>query len=55
MGRKYSEDLAEILPNADEMREGGKVRITDLLSVKDAWLELIRKFLPELKEKAVEK
>lgn len=55
LGRKYSQNLADILSNSDVMRRGGTFRIQELLSVKDAWLELIRKFLPELKETAVEK
>jgi hypothetical protein len=55
LGRRYSRNLADILSNSDVMRRGGTFRIQELLSVKDAWLELIRKFLPELKDTAVEK
>ena len=55
LGRRYSRNLADLLSNSDVMRRGGTFRIQELLSVKDAWLELIRKFLPELKDTAVEK
>jgi len=67
LGRKYLRALAEILPDAEvrlnEDNEfsnrvvkpgGGRVPVTDLLSVKDAWLELIRETLPELEANEVE-
>jgi len=53
LGRRYSQNLADILSNSDVMRRGGEFRMQELLSVEDAWLELIRKFLSELKEKSV--
>ena len=36
------------------MREKEKVPIANLLSVKDAWLELIAKLLPKLKDREIE-
>ena len=51
LGKKYSKDLADILSKDEVMKESGKVLITDLLSVKDAWLELIQKLLPELRDR----
>ena len=54
LGTKYSKGLAEILSKDEVMREKGKVPIADLLSVKDAWLELVQKLLPELKSREIE-
>jgi len=66
LGRKYLRALADILPDTEvSLRDnefyncvvktgGGKVEITDLLAVKDAWLALIVDFLPELEANKVE-
>jgi len=66
LGRKYLQNLADILPDAEvrlhdnEFRncvvksDGSSVPIADLLSVNDVWLDLIDSFLPELEANAVE-
>jgi hypothetical protein len=66
LGRKYLRALAEILPDTEvSLRDnefnncvvktgGERVKIADLLAVKDAWLALIENFLPELEANKVE-
>ena len=66
LGQKYLRALAEILPDTEvSLRDnefnncvvktgGERVGIADLLAVKDAWLELIQGFLPELEANKVE-
>ena len=66
LGRKYLQALSEILPDTEvSLRDnefnncvlktgGGKIPITELLAVKDAWIALIENFLPELKANKVE-
>ena len=54
LGRRYSQNLADILSNSGVIRRGGKFRMQELLSVEDEWFELIRNFLPELKKIGLE-
>ena len=66
LGQKYLRALAKILPNAKVkitqkefnhhvVKENDeKMPITDLLSVKDEWFELIKETLPELEANEVE-